>query len=91
MRKVKYLTGRTNLTNKGDCHGTCRYIEIKPILRTERLTLRQLLPSDIPVLKEWMSDKTMYTYWGKPAGKTDKNPNYCLKRLRKTQRVFIGV
>lgn len=43
------------------------YIVNKPVLRTERLTLRQLHPSDIPALKEWMSDKSMYTYWGKPA------------------------
>jgi RimJ/RimL family protein N-acetyltransferase len=26
-------------------------------LRTERLVLRQLVPSDIPALKEWMPDK----------------------------------
>jgi len=35
------------------------YIENKPVLRTERLTLRQLLPSDIPALKEWVLDKRM--------------------------------
>ena len=50
------------------------YIENKPVLQTERLILRQLLPLDIHALKEWMSDKRMYIYWGKPAGKTDKNP-----------------
>jgi ribosomal-protein-alanine N-acetyltransferase len=50
------------------------YIENKPVLQTERLTLRQMLPSDVPALKEWMPDKAMYAYWGKPAGKTDKNP-----------------
>ena len=43
------------------------YMVNKPILRTERLTSRQLLPSDIPALKEWMPDKSLYTYGGKPA------------------------
>ena len=67
------------------------YIVNKPILRTERLTLRQLLRSDIPALKEWMPDKAMYTYWGKPAGKTDKNLELLFEKPKKTQRAFIGV
>ena len=64
------------------------YIENKPVLRTERLTLRQLLPSDIPALKEWMSDKRMYTYWGKPAGKTDKNPELLFEKVKKKTKSF---
>jgi len=64
------------------------YIENKPILRTEHLTLRQLLPSDIPSLKEWMSDKTMYAYWGKPPGKTDKNPELLFEKTKKDTKSF---
>src|SRR5690606_36688612 len=64
------------------------YIENKPILRTERLTLRQLRPSDIPALKEWMPDKRMYTYWGKPPGKTDKNPELLFEKTKKDTKSF---
>lgn len=64
------------------------YIVNKPILRTERLTLRQLIPSDIPALKEWMPDKTMYTYWGKPAGKMDKNPELLFEGGEKNTKSF---
>lgn len=57
------MTGRRNLTFKGGIvMALADYIVNKPILRTERLTLRQLLRSDIPALKEWMPDKAMYTY-----------------------------
>jgi len=64
------------------------YITNKPVLRTERLTLRQLVPSDIPALKEWMPDKTMYTYWGKPAGKTDKNPELLFEKVKDNTKSF---
>lgn len=64
------------------------YIENKPVLKTRRLTLRQLLPSDVPALKEWMPDKSMYTYWGKPAGKTDKNPELLFKSAKKNTKSF---
>lgn len=64
------------------------YMENKPVLRTGRLTLRQLIPSDIPALKEWMPDKTMYTYWGKPAGKTDKNPELLFEKVKINTKSF---
>ncbi|HHU70665.1 MAG TPA: GNAT family N-acetyltransferase [Clostridiales bacterium] len=64
------------------------YIENKPILRTERLTLRQLHSYDIPALKEWMPDKIMYTYWGMPAGKTDKNPELLFEKVNKNTKSF---
>lgn len=64
------------------------YIEEKPVLQTKRLTLRQLLPSDVPALKEWMPDKTMYTYWGKSAGKTDKKPELLFEKTEKNTKSF---
>ncbi len=64
------------------------FLENKPVLKTERLTLRPLLPSDVPALKEWMTDKTMYTYWGKPAGKTDKNPELLFQKSGKPAKIF---
>lgn len=68
------------------------YIKNKPVLRTERLTLRELCPSDIPALKEWMPDKSMYTYWGKRPGKTDKDPELLFaKAKRKTKSFHWGI
>lgn len=64
------------------------YLKNKPVLRTPRLTLRQLLAFDIPALKEWMPDKAMYTYWGKPAGKTDKNPELLFAKAEKSTKSF---
>lgn len=68
------------------------YIDNKPIIETERLKLRQMTLSDIPALKEWMPDKSMYTYWGKPAGKIDKNPELLFtKAERKTKSFHWGI
>ena len=41
------------------------YINEKPVIETERLVLRSMMPSDIPALYEWMPDEKIYTYWGK--------------------------
>ncbi len=49
------------------------YIHNKPVIETGRLILRPLVSSDIMALKEWMPDKSIYTYWGKGPGKSEKN------------------
>ena len=49
----------------------CLYI---PELETERLTLRKLLETDADDLREWLGRDEVYTYWGRPAGKGEKNP-----------------
>ncbi len=49
----------------------CRYI---PRLETERLILRQLLPGDAEDLGKWLGRDEIYTYWGRPASKGEKNP-----------------
>jgi len=86
---VVHLAGGENFIFKGGCvMALADYIENKPVLQTERLILRQLLPSDIPALKEWMPDKAMYTYWGKPAGKTDKNPELLFEKGKKNTKSF---
>ena len=41
------------------------YIENKPTIHTTRLCIRPMSAKDIPALKEWMPDKSIYTYWGK--------------------------
>ena len=38
------------------------YIYSKPILETQRLILRELIPEDIPALKEWTGNIKLYDY-----------------------------
>lgn len=49
----------------------CKYI---PTLETERLILRQLQPEDAEDLRKWLGRDEVYTYWGRPASKGEKNP-----------------
>ncbi|MBR4443817.1 MAG: GNAT family N-acetyltransferase [Clostridia bacterium] len=49
----------------------CAYI---PELETPRLILRRLTASDAEDLREWLGLDEVYTYWGRPASKEDKNP-----------------
>ena len=45
-----------------------------PELETERLFLRKLMPTDVDDLREWLGLDRVYQYWGRPAGKGEKNP-----------------
>ena len=68
------------------------YIYKKPSIITGRLTIRPLLPSDIPALKEWMPDKNLYRYWGKKPGKTDKCPELMFEKAEKPSKSFhLGI
>lgn len=49
-------------------------ISSKPVIETERLRLRPMCAGDVAVLKEWLPDPPIYTYWGKGPGKAEKNP-----------------
>ncbi|MBR3569344.1 MAG: GNAT family N-acetyltransferase [Oscillibacter sp.] len=68
------------------------YIEHKPVIDAARLRLRPLCPDDIPALKEWTPDKSIYAYWGKSPGKTDKNPELLFQKPEKPSKSFhLGV
>lgn len=68
------------------------YVYEKPVIETKRIILRTLIPSDVPALKEWMPDKSMYTYWGKGPGKTDKNPELMFEKEQKPSKSFhLGI
>lgn len=68
------------------------YIHKKPSIITERLTIRPLIPSDIPALKEWMPDNSLYRYWGKKPGKTDKCPELLFEKAEKPSKTFhLGI
>jgi len=68
------------------------YIDRKPALTTERLTLRPLCPSDVPALEQWMPDKGIYAYWGKGPGKTDKQPALLFEKSEQPAKSFhLGI
>ena len=68
------------------------YIASKPILRTPRLTLRPMCRDDVPALREWMPDKSLYTYWGKGPGKAEKDPALLFARAEQPTKSFhLGI
>lgn len=68
------------------------YIYEKPVIDTNRLRIRPMCIDDVPALKEWMPDKSIYTYWGKSPGKTDKNPELLLEKEKKPTKSFhLGI
>ncbi|MDO5576213.1 MAG: GNAT family protein [Fibrobacter sp.] len=64
------------------------YIHEKPILETEQLLLRPLVPSDIKDLKEWTSNNSLYQYWGKRPGKSDLNPSLLFEKKERPTKSF---
>ena len=64
------------------------YTVKKPMLETERIMLRALVPDDIPALREWMPDKSLYRYWGKNPGKADKDPELMFAVQEKPTKSF---
>lgn len=50
------------------------YLETKPTLETPRLILRSLTPDDVPDLRRWLARDEIYTYWGRPASKGEREP-----------------
>lgn len=50
------------------------YMQSKPTLQTNRLTIRPLVPTDIDDLKEWLGEPSLYQYWGQRPSKSDRNP-----------------
>jgi len=50
------------------------YLEQKPTLETPRLLLRPLVPEDAEDLRRWLGRDEIYTYWGRPASKGEREP-----------------
>ena len=68
------------------------YIDNKPTIDTPRLRIRPMCKADVPALLEWMPDQTIYTYWGKSPGKTDKNPELLFEKAERPSKSFhLGV
>ena len=68
------------------------YMDEKPVIDTNRLRLRPMCAADVPALREWMPDKSIYAYWGKGPGKTDRNPELLFEKEEKaTKRFHLGI
>lgn len=68
------------------------YIYHKPVIETERLVLRPMNVTDVPALKEWMPDRSIYTYWGKGPSKAEKNPELLFEKEEKPTKSFhLGI
>lgn len=64
----------------------------KPVIDTARLRLRPLCREDVPALREWTPDASLYRYWGKSAGKADKNPELLFEKPEKPTKSFhLGI
>ena len=50
------------------------YLESKPAIETPRLLLRPLTADDVPDLRRWLARDEIYTYWGRPASKGEREP-----------------
>lgn len=66
------------------------YIIEKPVIDTEHLILRTMDKNDIDDLKEWISDISLYEYWGNVLQKAKKIQKYSLVSQKKLLKVFIG-
>jgi ribosomal-protein-alanine N-acetyltransferase len=64
------------------------YIHAKPVVATERLLLRPLVPEDVPALREWTADRSLYAYWGKSAGRADKDPSLLFAKAERPAKSF---
>lgn len=68
------------------------YVNSKPVIHTLRLCLRPMNAGDVPALREWMPDQSIYTYWGKGPSRTDKNPELLFEKQEKpTKSFYLGI
>lgn len=68
------------------------YIHAKPVIDAEKVRLRPLQAADVPDIKTWTTDISVYTYWGKGPGKTDRNPELLLESSPKPVKSFrLGI
>ena len=68
------------------------YLNEKPVIDTGRLRLRPFTLQDVPSLRTWIMEKSIYKYWGKGPGKTDRNPELLFEKNPKPVRSFhLGI
>ena len=65
---------------------------LRPVIDTARLRIRPMCPDDIPALREWMPDPSLYTYWGKGPGKAERNPELLFRAKGKPAKdLYLGI
>ena len=64
------------------------YINNKPVIETGRLIIRPMTVLDVPSLKKWMTDKSIYAYWGKKPGKAEMHPELLFEKSEKIDKEF---
>jgi len=68
------------------------YLTEKPVIETERLRLRPMTVSDVPALREWMPDPSIYTFWGKRPSKAEKHPELLFEKQERASKSFhLGI
>ena len=68
------------------------YINNKPVIETDRLIIRPMTVLDVPSLKKWMPDRSIYTYWGKGPGKAEIHPELLFEKTeRPTKSFHLGI
>ena len=68
------------------------YIFNKPVIETGRLKLRVMSKEDLPSLKRWISDESIYRYWGKRPSKAEKNPELLFRTTESHTKSFhLGI
>jgi len=68
------------------------YIYSKPVIDIDRLIIRPMCAADIPSLRKWMPDESLYTYWGKKPSKSEKNPELLFEKApRATKSLHLGI
>lgn len=68
------------------------YLCEKPILHTEHLILRTMNENDVADIKTWMSDTSLYEYWGKRPSKSEKHPELLFEKPHQpTKRFHWGI
>lgn len=68
------------------------YINNKPVIETDRLIIRPMNVSDVPALKKWMPERSIYTYWGKGPSKAEMKPELLFEKTERPAKSFhLGI
>lgn len=68
------------------------YIYNKPAIMTDRLLIRPMRAGDADALREWMPDPTIYKYWGKGPGRSEKDPALMFEKEERPSKSFhLGI
>ena len=68
------------------------YINNKPVIETDRLIIRPMTVLDVPSLKKWMPDRSIYTYWGKGPSKAEIHPELLFEKIERPAKSFhLGI